>query len=103
MRYKGDFGTVRVLGDSVYVYGDRDRLKAWASRPGAVWPCSTLVDYSNVFAAFELATGDLVELETRGIDYRGDCLAAEELSAWADDCLAAAGVSFGRSLVEVSA
>jgi hypothetical protein len=59
------------------------QLRAWAARPGHLWPCSELAEVSYVFAAFD--TNGLVDLlGDDSIELSGD-----ELSAWSSDVIGA--------------
>jgi len=62
----------------------RDDTRAWASRPGAAWPCSTLAG-RRVFAQFD-REGDLIELLVDGI-LAGDDVDGHEFTAMSSDFL----------------
>jgi hypothetical protein len=66
------------------VSGTGEQLRAWARNPYASWPCSELAQLDHFAAAFDL-TGDLVDL-TPDVD-----VPADELNAWASECLVRAG------------
>ena len=79
------FGSITVTPDGwKHLDANRGETRAWANRPGAVWPCSYLTD-SPITATFDPG-GNLV-------DYTGaEDAPAHELSAWADDVAELAGV-----------
>lgn len=86
-----DYGRVTMHGDSVVVSGDGAQLWAWAHRTGSSWPCSYLAGCDLVAATLDRENGDLVALQVieNGVDSDADDLPGDELTAWADDCLAA--------------
>lgn len=69
-------------------------LQAWATRPGASWPCSTLAKLSQADATFT-RNGDLVDFEAYGSDGQpiDADVAADEFSAWTTDTLTLAGLA----------
>lgn len=74
------------------------QLRAWAERPGALWPCSTLRRFDTICAFF--SNSGLIDLqgwdgdreESEYVDgspaaYDTSDIAGDELSAWSSDCL----------------
>lgn len=82
------YGSVTDHGATVTVEGSAYELTDWATRPGATWPCSELRHLDYLTVTLDGHNGDLLDLEgDNGAD-----LTADELTAWVDDCLRAAGL-----------
>lgn len=82
MRHVGEFGTVTVLADRVAVTATERQLRAWARRPGMVWPCSALARIEQLRCEFD--SGGLLDLTVRNGD---DDVPADEFNAWSSDVL----------------
>jgi len=76
-----DYGNAEIRPRGVTITANGSELRAWAARPGAVWPCSELAEASEISAHFD-AHG-LVDLTG------DDCidLTADEFNAWSSDVL----------------
>ena len=87
------FGVVSSEGNETSVYATGLHLYDWATRPGAVWPCSALRHYDEIEVSF--VDGDLVEIRVSvgGRDDAADDLLSDELNAWSSDVLRAAGLA----------
>jgi hypothetical protein len=92
---KTTFGTVtRFPNGTTAIYGagqfgPENQLHAWANQSGASWPCSVLAGLDDIAVSFD-AAGDLLEIS--GDDRDGIAeLPADELNAWASECLIRAG------------
>lgn len=82
------YGVVRRReGGGLEITGTPGELTAWARRPGAWWPCSTLMRSGGVVIAELDASGDLVDLVADDED-----IASDELTAWLDDVRAEANI-----------
>lgn len=92
-RITTDYGTVHDGGGRVT--GSDWQLRRWATRPGEVWPCSTLRhDSGGVSCVFGWG-GDLVDFATR---HRPEpWIDGTELDAWLSDVLTAALEELGVS------
>jgi hypothetical protein len=66
-------------------------LRAWANRPGHVWPCSELAHLDSLYAAFD--QGGLTEVVEiiDGIEIYGEdsAVTADEFNAFTSDALSA--------------
>lgn len=82
------YGTVTRDDAGTEVFGTEDELRAWATRPGAIWPCSALAGCRYGLAVDFDPRGDLIDI--RGDDETSD-LMADELNAWTSDVLREAG------------
>lgn len=90
------YGTVSAGTDGAEVYGEFAQLYAWATRPGAAWPCSDLRALDSISVTFD-SRGDLVDI-TGAYDGRPASsdqldISCDELSAWTSDVLRAAGLA----------
>lgn len=75
------FGQVTRTPDGwTHIDARASELKAWATKPGGRWPCSTLATLDGLAASFA-PNGDLVDTDLDGVDPE-----ASEFNAWADDC-----------------
>ena len=77
--------TKMLASGETLVEGNAWQLYDWATRAGALWPCSTLRSRGSYWMTFDVH-GDLIDLpeETHEMD-------GHELTAWASDVLREAG------------
>lgn len=80
------FGEVVRDETETTVYATGETLSAWARNPYSAWPCSVLATTDETFVVFD-SCGDLVDVEHPG----ADDIPADELNAWASECLVRAG------------
>jgi hypothetical protein len=78
------YGTVGCPPGRITITATHDQLYAWAHRPGSAWPCSYLARRDSIAVVLNAGNGDLVDLDGQ--------LPSDELTAWLDDCLHAAGL-----------
>lgn len=85
VKVKTAFGIVTHWPDApemgVQVRAVPRHLKAWASRPGAAWPCSVLASLPHgIYLRLDMH-GDLAEIDGD----ESEEVMADELDAWLDD------------------
>lgn len=88
-----DFGTVRKrTDDTLVISASPDQARAWATRPGSAWPCSTLRNLNGFGVKVEFypmgeVVWDLFKLSRRDEDEWVD---SHETYCWLEDCVTAA-------------
>lgn len=97
------YGTVTIHAASVAVSAASGQVYAWAHRPGAAWPCSTLAHFDSLCSWFD-SNGlvDLQAYDAEADNYDTTNVDGSELSAYCADVLAAANLPASHPCYDVA-